>query len=158
MTDSDKNMNKNDILEELILKQRKNIPSDVKFTYSDLKRISKYIDSSIFDENECCIWGGYVTNNNTNKGKYINFYFKKRKIALHRLLYYNFVDDISSTEYIRFNCENRGKCCNINHLEKFEYNLSKKTLENKKKKENIVKKKLKMTKKEIKDKLTIIFD
>lgn len=112
----------NDMFKELIQRQRKNIPNDKKLQLTDLKRICKYINSSIFNKKICCIWDGYITNkNNTTKGTYINFYFKKKKVALHRLLYSNFVDDLYVNEYLKFNCDNKGMCCNIHHLKKFKY-------------------------------------
>ena len=40
-------------------------------------------------------------------------------MALHRLLYANFVGNINDNEYLKFSCDNRGKCCNINHLVKY---------------------------------------
>jgi hypothetical protein len=77
---------------ELLQNQRKDIPSDKKLLYNDLKRISKYLPNSIFNE-ECSLWNGYITSikgvNETNQ--YINFYFKGKKHALHRLLYVNFI-------------------------------------------------------------------
>lgn len=87
-----------------------------------MKRICKYIDTSIFDKNKCCLWNGYITNiNNSNKGTYVNFYFRNKKVALHRLLYSNFVAPLNSSEYLKFNCDNKGICCNINHYEKYKY-------------------------------------
>lgn len=110
------------LLKELISKQINNVPIDKKLQYSDLRRICKYIRTSIFDENNCCIWNGYVTNaNSKNKGTYINFYFRKKKAALHRLLYSNFIGQLRDDEYLKFNCENKGRCCNIEHLKKFKY-------------------------------------
>ncbi len=118
-----KTLDNNEIFTELISKQLKEVDNTKKLQYSDLKRICKYIDISIFDENQCSIWSGYITNsNNSNKGTYINFYFRKKKAALHRLLYSNFVEELESDEYLKFNCENKGKCCNIAHLKKFKYN------------------------------------
>jgi len=115
-------INNNDLLKELMTKQLKNIPSDKKLQYTDLKRICKYINSSIFDDNKCCIWNGYVTNaNNDEKGTYINFYFRKKKVALHRLLYCNFFGELNDDEYLKFSCDNKGSCCNIKHLGKFAY-------------------------------------
>lgn len=112
----------NELLKELIMKQLKNVPQDKKLQYTDLKRICKYIGSSIFDENKCCIWNGYITNaNNSNKGTYVNFYFRKKKAALHRLLYCNFVGELYDDEYLKFSCECKGKCCTIKHLRKFQY-------------------------------------
>lgn len=115
-------VDKNELLRELISKQLKNVQCNKKLQYTDLKRICKYINRSIFDENKCCVWNGYITNeNNTHKGTYINFFYKKKKIALHRLLYINFVDNLCSNEYLKFSCDNKGKCCNLHHLKKFKY-------------------------------------
>jgi hypothetical protein len=116
-------MDNNELLMELMNKQLKNIDPKKKLQYSDLARICKYIKTSIFDEDQCCIWNGYVTNlNKSCKGTYINFYFKNKKAALHRLLYINFISDLTDDEYLKFNCENKGNCCNITHLKKFKYN------------------------------------
>ena len=113
----------NDFLKELLLKQLKNINASKKLNYNDIKRISKFLTTSIFDQKECSIWNGYITNEkNQSKGTYINFYFNQKKIALHRLLYLNFIGDILNTEYIKFICTNKGKCCNINHMKKYTYN------------------------------------
>jgi hypothetical protein len=110
------------LLKELLQKQLKDIPLDKKFQYNDLRRLCKYINKSLFDETKCSLWTGYVTNiNNSNKGMYINFYYRKKKIALHRLLYANFVEHISDDEYLKFTCDNKGSCCNVNHLKKFRY-------------------------------------
>lgn len=105
------------ILIELIQNQRKNI-IDKKLIYNDLKRISKYLTTSIFN-NECSLWNGYITTiKNDDKNSYINFYYNRKKFALHRLLYQNYIGDLNDSEYIKFNCCNKGKCCNINHFYK----------------------------------------
>jgi hypothetical protein len=109
----------NEILIELLEKQRKNIPYEVKLQYLDLKRISKYIYNSIFDD-ECCLWYGYITK--TKNNSYINFYYNKKKYTLQRLLYINYIGDLSNSEYIKFKCCNKGKCCNINHFYKINEN------------------------------------
>jgi hypothetical protein len=102
-----------------------NIATNKKLQLSDIKRISNRINSSIFDENICSVWSGYITNtNNTCKGMYVNFYFRKKKVALHRLLYCNYVGDLNDDEYLKFNCENKGRCCNIHHMNKFKYNIN----------------------------------
>lgn len=114
--------NSNEIFNELIKRQLRDIPIQWKLNINDMKRICKYIDSSIFDPDKCCIWNGYITNmNNSNKGTYVNFYFRNKKVALHRLLYSNFVAPLDSSEYLKFNCDNKGICCNINHYEKYKY-------------------------------------
>jgi len=112
-------MEKYEILKELSHKQRRNIIPSKKLQYTDLKRITKYLDNSIFNRNRCSLWKGSVTNiNNSKRGIYINFYFRGKKCALHRLLYINFVDDLKNYEYLKYNCENKGSCCNINHFYK----------------------------------------
>lgn len=116
-----KNIDK--IFKELVVKQKKDIPTNKKLQLSDIKRIARRISGSISDPNKCSIWSGYITNiNNAAKGTYINFYFRKKKVALHRLLYINFVGPLEDDEYLKFNCENKGKCCNVYHMNKFKYN------------------------------------
>ena len=116
---------KKELLVTLLEKQRKDVPITKKLRYNDMKRLCKYIDSNIFDENVCTLWNGYITNvENVNKGVYINFYFKGKKIALHRLLYINFIGDLANDEYLKYSCENKGKCCNVTHLQKFKYTKS----------------------------------
>lgn len=116
---------KNKIFKELIAKQIK-VNNSNKLSVPDIKRISKNIVTSIFNLNECSIWDGYITNLNVkNRGTYINFYFKKKKVALHRLLYNNYVSVLNKDEYIKYTCENKGKCCNINHMKKYKYNKPK---------------------------------
>ena len=61
------------IMFELIKAQRKNISVDKKLSYNDLKRISKYLQASIFLE-DCSLWNGYVTViKNDEKNSYINY-------------------------------------------------------------------------------------
>ena len=111
-------INNDNILVELIQNQRKNISNDKKLLYNDLKRISKYLSYSIF-RNECSLWNGYITViKNDEKNSYINFYYNGKKYALHRLLYINFIGELNDSEYIKFRCPNKGKCCNINHFYK----------------------------------------
>lgn len=114
-------MEKNDILIDMIQKQRKNLLYSYKLEFEDIKRIINNIDKSPFGS-ECCKWNGYITNGNKEKARYINFYFKHRKIALHRLLYINYIDDINDKQYLKFTCNNKGTCCNINHIEKCNIN------------------------------------
>ena len=113
---------KTDLLNELIHKQKKDVYYAKKLTYRDMNRIVKYIDKPIFG-NECSIWLGYISClGKDNNNYYINFFFRDKKVGLHRLLYSNFVGNIESNEYIRFSCENQGKCCNINHFIKYSSN------------------------------------
>lgn len=109
---------------ELKRKQLPSCPQSKMFRTGDIQRIVQHTSTSIFDKEKCAIWTGYVTNlQNKKKGTYINFYFRnKKKVALHRLLYANFKGIINSNEYIKYSCSNKGMCCNINHMIKFEYN------------------------------------
>lgn len=123
MKDNSRVKNIDKIFKELVTKQKKDIPTNKKLQLSDIKRIARRISGSISDPNKCSIWSGYITNiNNAAKGTYVNFYFRKKKVALHRLLYINFVGPLEDDEYLKFNCENKGKCCNVNHMNKFKYN------------------------------------
>ena len=108
--------NKNIFFQELIKNQRKNLIVEKKLKLSDLKRISSYLHTSVFG-NTCCIWDGYITEFKNNS-YYINFYFNGKKHALHRLLYYNFIDNIEDNEYLKYNCIDKGKCCCIYHFTK----------------------------------------
>lgn len=110
--------NNDNIFSELIKNQHKQINADKRLLYNDIKRISKNLSKSIFGD-ECSLWTGYVTviKNDANKS-YINFYFKGKKCALHRLLYINYIGNLPDSEYIKYKCENKGICCNINHIYK----------------------------------------
>lgn len=142
-------------LRELISNQLKTIQPDRRLLFKDLCRITKYINSSVFTD-ECCLWEGYVTNaKNAKKGTYINFFFRNKKVALHRLLYENFVGPLGDDYYLKFSCdgeENKGKCCNIHHMIKYKYNI------NKSETEQISEPVKKKTEKEIEKDCTIYFD
>jgi len=125
------------LLRELMDKQLEDTPSQWKLGMNDMKRICGYIKTSIFNGNKCAIWNGYITNKDqvNNKGTYVNFFFNGKKVALHRLLHINFVYPLDDTWYLKFKCKNKGKCCNINHCEKYKYlkvGKKKKTSSNKK--------------------------
>ena len=51
-------------------------------------------------------------------------------------MYYNFVNDLDSDEYIKFTCSNKGICCNIHHMKKHKYIKKNKTTSIKKIKKN----------------------
>jgi hypothetical protein len=112
-------INKNEILSLLIKNQLNNVDLEKKLLLPDLKRIVNNLPFDIFND-ECCIWSGYITNlNKDNKNCYISFFHKNKKIALHRLLFSNFVDELNDNEYLKFTCHNKGKCCSLKHLKKF---------------------------------------
>ena len=112
-------ISKNQILSDMLNLQRKGIISKFKLDIDDIRRIIYNINTSPFSDINCCIWTGYITDNEKCNSKYINFYFKHHKIALHRLLYINYVNDLNNNNYLRFICKNKGICCNIKHIEKF---------------------------------------
>lgn len=96
-----------------IMKQNQlNCSELYKLSEKDLKRILKYTNIDIFGD-QCVIWNGYITQ---GKNKYINFFYKGKKIALHRLLYINFVGELDEHSYLTYICENAGICCNVNHI------------------------------------------
>lgn len=110
------NPNKNKLLTELCVKQRKKTDKKYLLELKDLIRLLKNIDTSIFNKTDCVLWKGYLTKCNNQKSCYINFYLKKRKLALHRILYMNYIDDLDDKNYLKFSCSNAGKCCNLNHI------------------------------------------
>lgn len=110
------------IIAEMIRNQLSDIEKTKRLQHTDFKRISKYLNQSIFLPSICTLWQGYVTDRREkNKGSYINFYFNKKKVALHRLLYINFLGNLADDEYVKFKCTNKGKCCNVYCLEKHQY-------------------------------------
>jgi len=106
-------MNKTIIYQELIKKQRKNLVGDRKLLVQDLNRIASYLPDSIFTD-KCSLWQGYITEINNNL--FVNFFFNCKKKALYIILFYNFVNDVYPNEYLKFTCENKGKCCSVNHI------------------------------------------
>lgn len=111
--------NKNNILNELIYNQLKNI-SDNKLLLSDFKRISDNLNISIFTD-KCSLWLGNVSN--INDKNYINFHLNRKKKSLHRILYSNYIGNITDHEYIKFKCSNKGLCCTISHFYKINPNI-----------------------------------
>jgi len=111
-------LSKNQILINMLQAQRKDLSFKIKLDMDDINRIIYNINTSPLSDTECCIWTGYITSNEKSKTKYINFYFKHHKIALHRLLYINYIGDLDNNSYLKFTCKNKGICCNVKHIEK----------------------------------------
>ena len=126
-------MNKEIIIKELRQKQI-DCNNEYKLGDSDLIRISKYIDDTIFGD-KCVIWQGFVTD---HKVKYINFYFNKKKLALHRILYNNFIGILDKNQYLEFTCPNKGVCCCLKHVKIKNRNIKYKNIKNLNKKEHIL--------------------
>lgn len=111
----------NQIIAELIRNQLPVVRTDLRLQHSDFKRFARYLSVSIFAPG-CSMWKGYVTDRTkTNKGSYINFYFHKKKVALHRLIYVNFIGALANDEFVKFKCVNKGHCCSVHCLEKNRY-------------------------------------
>lgn len=102
----------NIILEELIKNQRASVLHEYKLSNNDMRRLIKKLNQSIFG-NECSKWNGSIVNKNSHT--YANFYFRQKKIALNRLLYINYVDDLQKGQYLKRICKCNSYCCNINH-------------------------------------------
>jgi len=100
-------------LSNLISNQRKIIP-DIgrygKMNFDELKRYDKEIGGNIFG-NECCLYKG------KSDLKFITCSFRGNKTSLIRLLYHNYIDDIHRGDKIIFTCENKERCCNLNHFQ-----------------------------------------
>ena len=112
------------MVDNLINLQRANCNADKLLSEKDLKRIYNRTGGIINTTNECILWKGYITH---NKIDYINFYFNGKKCALHRLLYINFKGKLNDNDYLEFICSdknNKGKCCNINHIIKKKNNIN----------------------------------
>ena len=63
------------ILIELIDFQLKNIPLEYKLSRNDIMRIRKKISTSMFNNDKCCVWEGYITHKNNKKRKpHIKFF------------------------------------------------------------------------------------
>ena len=88
------------------------IENSMKLNEKELKRIIKYTNGDIFGE-DCVIWKGYITQ---NKSCYVNFFYRGRKVALHRILYLNFIGELEDNTYLKYICDNSGMCCNVNHI------------------------------------------
>ena len=107
---------KKKLLAELCVKQRKHDNEKYQLEINDLTRFLKHVNTSIFNTNECVLWSGSLTKCNNGKSHYVNYYLNKRKLALHRILYINFVGDLDNKQYLKYTCSNPGKCCNIKHF------------------------------------------
>jgi hypothetical protein len=114
--------NKQELLAEMIVEQRNTHCDKYHLEKNDLSRICKNIDSSIFRSDECVLWKKFLTKSSDDKSCYVNFYLRRSKFALHRILYINFIGDLKSSQYLKYTCNNPGQCCNIRHFYKVNEN------------------------------------
>jgi hypothetical protein len=111
--------NRDEIINKLFANQIDTVDPKYRLNTKDIIRLSSYIGSDPFSETECCKWKGAISKS-SHQSKYINFWFNKKKQALHRILYLNYKGELPKNKYLRFSCPNtnmRGICCNINHLD-----------------------------------------
>ena len=112
-------MNREEIVNKLFSNQINDIDPKYRLNSKDIVRLASYLNSDPFSDDECCKWKGAISKS-SHQSKYINFWFNKKKQALHRILYLNYKGDLPKNKYLRFKCPNanmRGICCNINHLD-----------------------------------------
>lgn len=99
---------------DMVSNQRKDIkPSGGydRITFKQLRRIDLNLRGNIFGT-DCVLWA----NEADKHKKYIGITFNGKKVSLLRLLYLNYIDDIDQKDFIYYLCENRGKCCCLNHF------------------------------------------
>jgi hypothetical protein len=112
-------MNREIIVNKLFSNQLKNVDNKYRLNPKDIIRLSSYLNTDPFSENECCKWKGAISKS-SHDSKYINFWFNKKKQALHRILYLNYKGELPKNKYLKFTCPNsnmHGMCCNVNHIE-----------------------------------------
>lgn len=110
----------NENWKELILIQRKDICISRKLRAIEIQKICKNIEGKIkgFKE-KCCRWLGKCAIKDNKRGKYISYFFNNKKVALHRLLFENFVRPLKENENLKFTCKNSNFCLNLDHLQPF---------------------------------------
>ena len=109
-------VDKKDLLTEMQMKQHSVIDKKYRLENSDIERLCKYINKSIFTSDGCVLWSGYLTKSNGGKSHYVNFFIKGKKLAVHRILYINFIGELKTSQYLKYTCENPGCCCNLSHF------------------------------------------
>jgi len=110
------------ILQELIDKQLKDVTKKFRFTQKHLLRLSLSLPTSIFHPTQCSIWNSsFVCRARARTSdNYVRFSMRGKKHMSQRLIYLNYCGPLPS-HFIRSNCSNKGKCCNINHMKKVVY-------------------------------------
>jgi hypothetical protein len=107
--------NKNSILENLIKNQKENVELKSKLLLSDLKRLTNNLMVDIFTD-ECSLWDGPILV--ANNKEYISFFINGKKVSLNRILYKNYIDKLNDNEYLKYICNNKGRCCCLKHIYK----------------------------------------
>jgi hypothetical protein len=107
-----------ELVEKYLKNQRKDIEKNIYKLYSiDILKVISLL-GDIFDTNECIhYYGNYEKKNKT---KEVIIFINGLKQSLMRLLYHNFIEDISNCSIKNNRCDsNKSKLCfNINHMKK----------------------------------------
>lgn len=104
-------------LSQLLDYQRHQIPRVGmydKLGLEDLLRVAEGLNGNIFNNNGACV--GFRESLLT--GKPAQFSFEGHKVPLNRLLYHNFIGDVSDADVVENSCVNKSTCCNIRHITK----------------------------------------
>lgn len=108
-------------ISELVRNQLQDVDPARKLSLCDIERLAKFSDGkSYFDPLKCTPFQGYV-NHNRPRDVCIVFFHKRRKVALHRLLFENYVGPLNYFQYVRHTCGNRYSCVNVLHLKRIDY-------------------------------------
>ena len=121
--------NKNIILENLITNQKEHVELKSKLLLSDLNRLTNNLSKDIFSD-ECSLWEGPILI--ANNKEYISFFINGKKVSLNRILYKNYIDDLYDGEYLKYSCNNKGRCCTLKHLYKVNKQITEKKVFEKK--------------------------
>lgn len=110
-------MKKNILFREFLKRQKKDIQPIYKLSPKDIMRLLKFIETSPFNNDMCCLWNGYMYSN-IYKKIYAYFLLNNKNMQLHRILYINYIGKLGRSEYMTLSCKSGRQCCNINHLAK----------------------------------------
>lgn len=103
------------IMDELNNKQINNINHKYYLTYFDKMRIRSKIRNSIFDNNNCTYFYGYITHSIKYNSYNVCIFYNNKKVMLKRLLYHNYIGYLNSNDKVTNTCNNIC-CININHI------------------------------------------
>ena len=85
-------------------------------TEKDKKRILAKCDGDIFGD-ECVLWRGETITKNKKGAQHGRTSFRAKKVLVHRLLYHNFVKNLTDSKmHVLHRCESNGQCVCLRHL------------------------------------------
>lgn len=108
------------VVYELLKNQRKGIKTVGNYgmmKHPHFAKVETSVQGDIFDtlSDECCLYTGYVRPNTCAQ-----ISFNCSKVVLNRLLYLNYVEQITQADVITNTCSNKGKCSKLSHLKRKE--------------------------------------